>query len=771
MDIKTLIKGKSAADTAYTSMDILEIRGARIFITITALTSAIGLLFQVLAGHGIRILLPTIILYTLSVFFAYRLYRRKKRRADVTFYAVIIAVMMFLIPIIARFNYGFNVDWLYAAQSSHVNWLLMANLVAFQFLYNRRLYIVMITVVILNIILFYAVAFYHGVPMPFYTYTNGQVNHGVMSSREIYSLLMICIVAYLSYRNIPEVEQFNLLTKQQEDIIKAQAVEESRRAEEIQAQYEELEAQYEEIEQMNEDMTSAQNEIMEINNSLLMQRERMFATIRSITQGIIEVDTSFSIRLINDRASLILGIKPADAAGKNLRDIISIADQNKKTISLADRFFLNGEVYYDLYNTVIMKNAEGDRDLTLRAAPLRIEQGPVYGYVIIIDDVTELKKMKEHIINSSKLESLGIFAGGIAHDINNFFTGMLGCIALAKRNLDVPGKASLKYLDDAEATALKARGLAEQLLTFSKGGEPVKKIISMNDILNLSADFILSGTSVTCRRSIEPSLREVEADETQISQVISNILINSVQAMNGSGEIYISAANINLMQGNVYALPDGEYVEVSIEDHGPGIESKMLGRIFDPFFTTKSDGSGLGLSVAYSVLRKHGGAIIAENSGNGAVFRFVLPVSKTETELQDQSCLDISCFSGKVLLMDDDDMIRMVGEELLSSFGFEVLSASNGQRALEIFRNVYESDERFSFVILDLTIRGGLGGLETLHEMKKIDPGITGIVSSGYSHDPVMSGFRDYGFSAVLKKPYNFDELKQVVSSIYNQQL
>ncbi len=769
MDIKRLVKGKSAADTSYSSMDILEIRGARIFITITALTSAIGLLFQVLAGHGIRILLPTILLYSLSVFFAYRLYRRKKRKADVTFYAVTIAVMMFLIPIIARFNYGFNVDWLYAAQSSHINWLLIANLVAFQFLYNKRLYLVMIVAVIFNIVLFYAVAFYFGVPMPFHTYTDGHINHGVMSSREIYSLLMICIVAYLSYRNIPEIEQFNLLTMQQERIIKAQAAEESKRAEEIQAQYEELEAQYEEIEQMNDDMTSAQNEIMEINNSLLMQKERMFATIRSITQGIIEVDTTFSIRLINDRASLILGVNPEEAMGKNLRDIISVADQDKKTISLADRFFLNGEVYYDLYNTVIMKHADGERELTLRAAPLRIDKGSVYGYVIIIDDVTELKKMKEHIINSSKLESLGIFAGGIAHDINNFFTGMLGCIALAKRNIDVPGKAALKYLDDAEATALKARGLAEQLLTFSKGGEPVKRTISMNDMLNLAADFILSGTSVTCRRSIDPSLRKVEADETQISQVISNVLINSVQTMSGIGEILISAANIMLMPGNIYALPEGEYVEVSIEDHGPGIESKLLGRIFDPFFTTKSDGSGLGLSVAYSVLRKHGGAITAENGSNGALFRFVLPVAETGTESKEQSCQDITCFSGRILLMDDDDMIRMVGEELLRSFGFEVLSASNGHMALEIFRSVYESGDSFKFVILDLTIRGGMGGLETLHEMKKIDPEITGIVSSGYSHDPVMSGYRDYGFTAVLKKPYNFDELKQVVSSIYNQ--
>jgi hypothetical protein len=258
MDIKRLIKGESAAGIEYTSMEILEIRGAKIFIGVTAATSAIGLLFQVLAGHGLKILLPTVFLYTLAVFFAYRLYRRRKRRADIRFYAVAVAIIMFLIPVIARFNYGFNIDWLYAAQCNHINWLLAANLVAFQYLYNRRLYVIMIISVILSIIVFYIFAWYNGVSMPFYTYTDGVLNHGVMSSREIYTVLMICIVSYLSYRNIPEIEQFDLLTKQQAEIIKEQAEEEARRAEEIQSQYEELEAQYEEIESMNEDMTAAQ---------------------------------------------------------------------------------------------------------------------------------------------------------------------------------------------------------------------------------------------------------------------------------------------------------------------------------------------------------------------------------------------------------------------------------------------------------------------------------------------------------------------------------
>lgn len=765
MDIKRLFKGEGPADTEYTSMEILEIRGARIFIGITALTSAIGLVFQTFAGHNLRILLPTVFLYSLSIFFAYRLYRRRKRRADIRFYAVAVAIIMFLIPVIARFNYGFNIDWLYAAQSNHINWLLMANLIAFQFLYNKRLYIIMIIAVILNILIFYTVAWYNGVQMPFYTYTDGMVNHGVMSSRELYTVLMVCVVAYLSYRNIPEIEQFDLLTKRQADIIKAQAEDEARKAEEIQSQYEELEAQYEEIGQMNEEMAAAQSEIIEMNTSLSRQKEKLSAAISSIAQGIIEVDTMFAIKLINDRASSILGIPSDKVLGRNLQDILKISHHDKKSINLADRNFLNGNIYYDLYNSVLMEYPGENRELTLRAAPLRIERGEVYGYVLVIDDVTELKKMKEHIVNSSKLESLGIFAGGIAHDINNFFTGMLGCIALAKRNLAGSESGAMKYLDDAESTALKARGLAEQLLTFSRGGEPVKRVISVSDLLNLSADFILSGTRVTCRKSIAPELKKVEADETQVSQVIDNILLNAVQAMPGGGEITISAANTVLNSGNIYKLPPGEYVEVTIEDQGPGIDGNLLGRIFDPFFTTKSDGSGLGLSVAYSVLRKHGGGISAYNS-RGAVFSFVLPACEIETEAVESICISNASFSGKVLLMDDDEMIRMVGEELLGSFGFEVISAAEGKGAVEIFKREHESGGSFRFVILDLTIRGGAGGVETFQEMRKIDPGIMGIVSSGYSHDPVMSNFRDYGFAAVLKKPYNFDELREIITGI-----
>lgn len=766
MDIKRLIKGESVSGIEYTSMEILEIRGARIFIGVTALTSAIGFIFQALAGHGLRILLPTVFLYTLAVFFAYRLYRRRKRRADIRFYAVAVAVIMFLIPVIARFNYGFNINWLYAAQCNHVNWLLAANLIAFQFLYNKRLYLIMIISVVMSIIAFYLFAWHMGVPMPFYTYTDGVVNHGVMSSREIYTVLMICIVAYLSYQNIPEIEQFDLLTKRQAEIIKEQGEEEARKAEEIHSQYEELEAQYEEIENMNQEMAAAQSEIMEINSSLNREKDKLSATIKSITQGIIEVDTLFSIKLINDRAAAILRIEPDRAMGKNLQDILKLKLPGGIPVNMADRVFLNGSVYYDIYNSAVMEFPDEKRDITLRAAPLRIEWGAVYGYVMIIDDVTELKKMKEHIINSSKLESLGIFAGGIAHDINNFFTGMLGCIALGKKSLTDAESGALKYLDDAESTALKARGLAEQLLTFSKGGEPVKRIISVTDMLNLAADFILSGTRITCIRKFSRDLKFIEADETQVSQVVNNILLNAVQAMKGVGEIIISAANVTLGTGNSYALPEGEYVEVAFEDEGPGIDGDVLGRVFDPFFTTKSVGSGLGLSVAYSVVKKHGGAISAYNSSRGAVFSFVLPASNAEYKTLESLCSDETCFSGKVLIMDDDDMIRMVGEELLSSLGFDVVSADRGESAMELFRKIYDGGGSFRFVILDLTIKGGSGGLETFQEMRKIDPGLKGVVSSGYSHDPVMSNFMDYGFSAVLKKPYNFDELRSIISQM-----
>lgn len=752
----------------YSSKDILEIRGAFIFIGVTTITSAIGLIFQMLAGHNFVVLLPTLILYSAAVYMSYRLYRRKKFKRPAGWYPFFIGVIVLLIPIIARYNYTIQMDWLYAAQCNNINWLLLANLIGFQFLYDRRFYRILIIFVIANVALFYLLAWLHGVPMPFYIYTNGRINYGVRSSIEIYNILMMIIVSYLSYINIAEVEKFDNLTGRQAEIIKKQGDEQALITQEVRVQFEELEAQYEEIEQLNEDMAETHLEIMQVNKDLLQEKTKLSITLQGIAQGVITVDSNLNIDSANDGACQILDTGRELLLNQRISPAIKIFYGSGDFFDVARKEFLSGNISLDLYNSGKVFYKKGTRDVTVKSSPVVIGDGENTGYVIVIEDVTELKKMKDQMLNACRMESIGLFAGGIAHDINNFFTGMLGCVALAKSDSSLSGNSRiLKYLDDMESTTFMARGLAEQLLTFAKGGEPLKKLFSIRDLIANAAEFVLSGTSIKFENYIDRDLSNIEADESQISQAINNILINSVQAMPDRGSITIKGRNAFFEDNNRYGVNSGKYIIVEIEDSGPGIDSSLAERIFDPFFTTKSKGSGLGLSVAYSVITRHGGAItVSSGSHGGAFFSIILPSVEKKLPLKNEHPSRGYSLEGSILLMDDDDMIRKVGESLLENLGLRVVAVSEGEGAVKIFKEYFDKGEPFDLVILDLTIRGGMGGLEAFSSMRVVHPGIKGIVSSGYSSDPVMSNYREYGFSGVLKKPYMFNELSSLLKSL-----
>jgi PAS domain S-box-containing protein len=752
----------------YTSKEILEIRGSLIFIAVTSITSLIGLTFQILAGHGPAVILPTLFLYLTAVLMSWRLYLRKKHKRNAGWYPFAIGLIVLLIPVTARYNYTIKVDWLYAAQSHHVNWLLIANLISFQFLYDKRLYRAMIFFVISNVVIFYILAWHNGVPMPFHTYTDGAVNYGVMSSREIYSILMMITVSYLSYMNIYEIEKFDKLTSQQAEIINRQSDEQAIITQEVRAQYEELEAQYEEIENLNEDMSATQEEILQVNKNLEQEKKKLFTTLKSIPQGVITVDNLLNVESVNNGACSIFGLSEKSFSGKNINSVLKVCDRNGNSMDFSNKEFLSGNVYFDFYNSGIISHKNGVKDVILKSSPVVIEDGITAGYVIVAEDITELKKMKDQMLNSCRMESIGIFAGGIAHDINNFFTGMLGCVALAKSDPSLAGNDKiLKYLEDMESTTFMARGLAEQLLTFAKGGAPLKKLFSIRELIDSSAEFVLSGTAVKLTSDIDENLYNIEADESQISQVINNILINAAQAMPDGGSIIIKGRNVYFEDNNRYDLSAGRYVIIQIEDTGPGIDSSVAVRIFDPFFTTKSKGSGLGLSVAYSVITRHGGMItVSSGADNGALFTLILPaVEKKIAEKIEEKAPGFR-LRGTVLLMDDDEMIRRVGESLLSNLGLNVVSAEDGESAVKIFKEYCERGECFDLVILDLTVKGGMGGLEAFSAMMRIAPEVKGIVSSGYSSDPVMSNYREYGFAGVLKKPYMFNELSSLLKEL-----
>ena len=764
----TRLAGISAEN--FSSKEILELRGAIIFISVTSLTSVIGVVFQYFAGHNLQILLPTILLYSAAIYFSYRLFLRKLRKRNSNIYACLVALIMFSIPVLARYNYTVNVDWLYAAQSGHINWLLITNLIAFQFLYNKRIYKFMIILVLFNIVLFYILAWLNGVEMPFHTYSNGSVNYGVMSSREIYSILMMGIVVLLSYRNIEEVEKFERLSSYQEKVIREYATEQAQMSEHLQAQYEELEAQYEEIEQMNEEMEEAQREILKSNDDLKREKGILSTTLDSVDEGIITLSASMKIETINSKACRILDTAHVNAAGADAVDIIRITKPDGAMLDITSPEFLSGAYSLNLYYSGTITVGDGSpRDIAVKSSPI-MGNDAVQGYVIVIGDITELKKMKERMIQSSKLDSIGIFAGGIAHDFNNFLTSMLGCLGLVKKDSAIKeGSDSFKYLNDAETIAYRARGLTEQLLTFAKGGEPVKKVISIKEIIKNALDFILSGTSIVYDCDISEDLWHTDVDESQIMQVINNLVINSVQAMPDGGTVSVSVMNTNLQEKNRHSLPAGGYVKVEVSDCGNGIDPELIENIFDPFFTTKESGTGLGLSVAYSIIAKHGGVISAENcEKGGAKFSILIPAAGEHID----HCVDEkkgdTKFSGRVLLMDDDDMIRNIGGNLLTSLGLHVVTAANGEEAVSVYREYRKMGIHFDLVILDLTIKGGMGGRETFDIMKSIDPGIKAVVSSGYSVDSLMSGYSEYGFAGILKKPYTLEELMAILDHVLN---
>jgi nitrogen-specific signal transduction histidine kinase/ActR/RegA family two-component response regulator len=384
----------------------------------------------------------------------------------------------------------------------------------------------------------------------------------------------------------------------------------------------------------------------------------------------------------------------------------------------------------------------------------------------IVRDVTERNKMEEELQKAQRLESLGILTGGIAHDFNNILVSIIGSLSLIKVHAK-SGDKFFDYLTRAEKAALRAKGLTQQLLTFSKGGAPIKKTASIPELIEETANFSLRGSRVRCEFSMPGNLWPVEIDEGQMSQVINNLIINAQQAMPDGGIIRIGAENVIIEENEGLPLAVGKYVKVSVKDQGTGIPKAYLQKIFDPYFTTKEKGSGLGLATSYSIIKKHGGYLTAESdAGAGATFYIYLPASEKQI-LVVKGVVEEEIFSGhgRILFMDDQQNVREVAGDMLMSLGYEVEFAGEGHEAIDLYKQAKDSEKPFDAVILDLTVPGGMGGQEAIRRLRKIDPGVKAIVSSGYSGDPIMSEYRGYGFSGVMAKPY---EIKKLGEILYN---
>jgi PAS domain S-box-containing protein len=478
------------------------------------------------------------------------------------------------------------------------------------------------------------------------------------------------------------------------------------------------------------------------------------------------IDNSPEAIYVKDLQGRYLMINPAGAAflGRRVEEVLGRDDSEFFPADSAKKIFgANPQVLAcGTPLTVEKKLTSADVTRTILATDgvYCDAKGKVIGLFGIARDITQLRQAGEEMIKTQKLESLGILAGGIAHDFNNILTAILGNVSLARIQMHDLEKAT-KRLEEAENATARAKDLAQQLLTFARGGEPVKKIVEISGLLKEAVGFALRGANVRCDFALADDLWPVEADEGQLVQVIHNLALNAVQAMPDGGTVTIGARNfISAQEGN-------RFVKISIADTGTGIPEHHLQRIFDPYFTTKQQGSGLGLATCYSIIRKHGGKIRATSTqGKGSTFHISLPATEHECALEPDSRAAVSHGNGRVLVMDDNEDIRAVAQAILEELGYGVECVADGADAVELYLQQREQGTPFSAVILDLTVPGGVGGKEAIARLLKADPDVKAIVSSGYSTDPVMANYKECGFSAVLSKPYRPQEMSKVLQEL-----
>lgn len=404
--------------------------------------------------------------------------------------------------------------------------------------------------------------------------------------------------------------------------------------------------------------------------------------------------------------------------------------------------------------------------------PIINENGDFQGMILQTIDISDRKIMEEEIAKVQKLESIGILAGGIAHDFNNFLTGIIGNISLAKLKTD-PKDEIYEILTESEKAAHSAKSLTQQLLTFSKGGVPIKEKTDIKNLIKESAKFAIIGSSINCDFDFQENLWEVIIDKAQMAQVVNNIIINAIEAIPEEGTITIKAENCEVKENAQIPLNEGKYVKITFEDTGTGISAENIPKIFDPFFTTKESGSGLGLATVFSIIKKHKGFVYTKSAiDKGTSFHIYIPASadrKTESE-EKETKEKAPKSSGRILIMDDKAFIRRSAERALNLYGYNVSGAENGEKALILYKEAMNNKISYDVVILDLTVPGAMGGLKTLKELQKIDPDVKAIVSSGYSDDPVMSDHEKFGFKAIIKKPYEYHELAEAVKKLIEEE-
>lgn len=501
--------------------------------------------------------------------------------------------------------------------------------------------------------------------------------------------------------------------------------------------------------------------------SLAEEKERLAVTLRSIGDAVITTDVEGRISLINKMAETLTGWQQEEALGEPLGRVFNIINEHTRECAgnPVTKVLESGGIVGLANNTVLVAKDGTERVIEDSGAPILDQQKRTIGVVLVFRDAAAKRRLQDERQKAQKLESIGILAGGIAHDFNNSLTAIIGNISLAKFYAK-PGDKVMEKLEEIERAAMRTKDLTQQLLTFSKGGEPIKEIVSIAKLLKEAALFTLRGSNVRCTFELPENLWPVSIDAGQISQVISNIIINAEQSMPGGGVIAVKTQNVEINSTALIPSRPGKYVKISIRDQGIGIPKEHLTKIFDPYFTTKQKGSGIGLTVAYSIVDRHNGTITAESDVDGSTIDVYLPAAERASSEISSRPGELMRGVGKVLLMDDEQIIRVVGSEMLQLLGYEVVCAQDGAEAIERYRQAQEEGHTFDVVILDLTIPGGMGGKDAVSKILSLDPTAAVIVSSGYSNDPVIAEYRHYGFRGAVCKPYRLQELSAVLHEV-----
>lgn len=506
---------------------------------------------------------------------------------------------------------------------------------------------------------------------------------------------------------------------------------------------------------------------------LISERERLLVTLRSIGDGVVATDIEGKITLINKVTEELTGWTQWEAMGKPLPEVFHIVNEEtlEKCENPVEKVFRQGTVIGLANHTALISRSGRMYSIEDSAAPIRNKNGEIIGAVLVFRDVTEQKRTNEELLKIQKLESIGVLAGGIAHDFNNILTAIMGNASLAMVQTS-PFSPAYELLEGLSQAANRARDLTQQLLTFAKGGSPVLRPVSLPEIIEEGTRFILHGTKVSCQFDFRENLMTAQVDAGQMAQVVQNLVLNAVQAMPEGGNITIAGRNIRIPEDDLMPLPAGPYLKLEFSDTGIGIPKDLLQKIFEPYFTTKDKGSGLGLSIAHSIVKNHNGLLRAESVlGKGTVFHLYIPaLEQSQVHPALQSLGHGTTLAGRVLVMDDEDQPRRTIAQMLKFLGFETVEATHGQAAVELLQTDLSRGLRFELAILDLTVPGGMGGREAVTALKTLDPELKAVVSSGYSSDPILSRFQDYAFDGCLSKPFTVSDLARVVRLVLGVQ-